>query len=56
MHKGRGITDAAFDAVMEDLVATLNKLNVPDREKSDVLAILQPMKTAIVQTKMESRE
>jgi hemoglobin len=56
VHKGRGITSEAFDAVVEDLVATLNKLNVPAKEKSDVLAILKPMKTAIVETKAESHE
>jgi len=35
--------------VVEDLVATLDKLNVPDREKSDLLGILGPMKMAVVQ-------
>jgi len=56
VHKGRGISSEAFDAVIADLVDTLGKLNVPDKEKSDVLAILKPMKTAIVETKVESHE
>ncbi len=49
VHRGRGITSDAFDAVIEDLVATLSKLKVLAKEKSDVLAILTPMKTSIVE-------
>ena len=30
-HKGRGVTDEAFNAVVGDLVATLEKLHVPRR-------------------------
>jgi hemoglobin len=48
-HKGRGITSAAFNAVVEDLVATLDKFKVPEKEKSQLLGILGPMKPAIVQ-------
>ena len=48
-HKGRGVTEEAFQAVVEDLVATLEKLKVPDTEKSDLLGLLAPMKPAIVQ-------
>lgn len=47
-HKGRGITEAAFNAVVEDLVATLDKFNVPAKEKSDLLALLGPLKAAVV--------
>lgn len=47
-HKGRGVTEAAFQAVVEDLVATLEKLHVPEKEKSEVLGLLGPMKAAIV--------
>jgi hypothetical protein len=32
--------------VVEDLIATLDKLHVPEREKSDLLGILAPMKPA----------
>ncbi len=49
VHKGRRITGEAFDAVIDDLVSTLTKLNVPEKEKSDVLTILKAMKTAIVE-------
>jgi hemoglobin len=48
-HRGRGVTEEAFQAVVEDLVATLDKLHVPEKEKSEVLGILAPLKTAIVQ-------
>lgn len=48
-HKGRGITAEAFDAVVEDLVATLDSLKVPAKEKDQLLAILGPMKPAVVQ-------
>jgi len=48
-HKGRGVTGAAFDAVVQDLVAVLDKLKVPAKEKSDVLSLLGPLKTVIVQ-------
>ena len=48
-HKGRGVTGEAFDAVVEDLVAVLNDLKVPAKEKADVLGLLGPLKTVIVQ-------
>jgi hemoglobin len=47
-HKGRGVTGEAFQAVVDDLVATLEKLHVPEKEKSEVLGLLAPMKAAIV--------
>lgn len=48
-HRGRGVTSEAFDAVVQDLVAVLDKLKVPEKEKSEVLAILGPLKSSIVQ-------
>ena len=30
-HRGRGVTNEAFQAVVEDLVATLEKLRVPEK-------------------------
>jgi hemoglobin len=50
-HKGRGVTDEAFQAVVSDLVATLDKFKVPEKEKGQLLGILGPMKPAIVQDK-----
>lgn len=48
-HKGRKVTAAAFDAVVEDLVAVLQKLKVPAKEKAEILALLGPLKSVIVQ-------
>jgi hemoglobin len=48
-HRGRGITGDAFDAVVEDLTATLEKLRVPEREKAQLLGMLAPMKSMVVQ-------
>jgi len=47
-HAGMGITDADFNALVEDLVATLDKFKVPEKEKSELLAVLGPMKKDIV--------
>jgi|SRR5690242_11419478 len=49
VHKGRAITTEAFNAVVEDLVASLDKFKVPEREKNQLIGILAPMKPAIVQ-------
>jgi hemoglobin len=48
-HKGREVTSEAFDAVVEDLVAVLGQLKVPEREKGELLGILGPLKASIVQ-------
>jgi len=48
-HHGRGITEAAFNAVVEDLIATLDKFNVPAKEKQDLLNLLGPLKAAVVE-------
>jgi hemoglobin len=48
-HKGRGITDEAFNAVVDDLTATLAKLKVPDKEQKQLMALLGPLKAAVVQ-------
>jgi hemoglobin len=48
-HKGRGVTNEAFNAVAEDLVATLDKFKVPEKEKSEVLKLVGGLKPAIVQ-------
>jgi hemoglobin len=50
-HRGRGVTEEAFNAVVGDLIATLDKLKVPEKEKGQLLGILGPMKPAIVQDK-----
>jgi hemoglobin len=47
-HAGMGITDADFNALVEDLVATLDKFKVPEKEKGELLGLLGPMKKDIV--------
>ena len=47
-HKGMGITDADFNALVGDLQTTLNKFKVPDKEQSELLGILGPLKPQIV--------
>jgi len=48
-HKGRRVTSAAFDAVVEDLTAVLDELKVPVAEKNELLGALAPLKSQIVQ-------
>ena len=48
-HTGMGIDDAAFDALVEDLVKALDKFAVPEQEKGELLAVLGPMRSAIVE-------
>jgi hemoglobin len=48
-HAGMGINSADFDALVQDLVATLNKFKVGEREKNELLAVLGPMKKDIVE-------
>ena len=47
-HAGMNISDAEFGALVEDLVKSLDKFKVPEKEKNEVLAILGPMKGDIV--------
>jgi hemoglobin len=48
-HMGMGVSDADFDALVEDLVWALDKLHVGKTEKHQLLAALGPMKTDIVE-------
>lgn len=47
-HKGMNITDAQFNALVEDLKKSLDKFKVPEKEQGDLLAVLGPMKPQIV--------
>ncbi|HMG34367.1 MAG TPA: group 1 truncated hemoglobin [Blastocatellia bacterium] len=47
-HKGMGITDADFNALVEDLVKALDKFNVGAQEKKELLGALGGMKGDIV--------
>ena len=48
-HRGRAVTSEAFDAVAEDLVAQLDHLKVPAKEKNEVMGIIGSLKPSIVQ-------
>jgi hemoglobin len=49
VHDGMGIANAHFDALVKDLVATLDKFSVPVQEKNELLALLGPMRKDIVE-------
>ena len=48
VHAGKGITEAEWNATVEDLVKSLNKFKVPAKEQQELLAVLGPMKKDIV--------
>jgi hemoglobin len=47
-HEGMFIRADEFDALIEDLEKSLDKLHVPPREKGEVLAILRQMKGSVI--------
>jgi hemoglobin len=47
-HTGLGITDGDWDASVKHLIATLDKFRVPEKEKSEVLSAISPLKGDIV--------
>jgi hemoglobin len=47
-HKGMNISDADFNALVEDLVAALDQFHVGATEKNELLGALGPMKGDIV--------
>lgn len=47
-HTGMSLTDAHFNALVEDLTGALNQFNVPEREKGELLGALGGMKADIV--------
>jgi hemoglobin len=53
-HDGMGVTAGEFDALVEDLVATLDTFSVPAAEQQELLGILGPLRADIVE--IESSE
>jgi hemoglobin len=47
-HEGMNIRDDEFDALVEDVVKSLDKFKVPPREKGELRAILVQMRNAVV--------
>jgi len=48
-HAGMGIGSADFDALVQDLVASLDKFMVKDADKQALLGVLGPLKKDIVE-------
>lgn len=53
-HQGMGVTAGEFDALVEDLVASINHFAVPQAEQEELLGLLGPMRGDIVE--VESSE
>ena len=53
-HDGMAVTAGEFDALVEDLVATLGEVDVPQAEQNELLGLLEPMRSDIVE--VESAE
>lgn len=50
-HKNMGVTAGEFNALVEDLVKTLDKFKVPEKEKNELLSALGGMKGDITESK-----
>jgi hemoglobin len=48
-HRNMKVTEGEFNALVEDLVKALDKFNVPEAEKNELLGALAPMKADIVE-------
>lgn len=48
-HAGMGVTAGEFDALVEDLVSTLEGFQVPKAERDELLGLLAPMRGEIVE-------
>ena len=48
-HKGMGIDQADYTAAKNHLVATLEKFNVPERERDDVMTFISSIENDIVE-------
>ena len=48
-HRDMAVTAGEFDALVEDLVATLNAFSVPAREQGELLGVLGPLRGDIVE-------
>ncbi len=49
VHKGMGLSNAHFDAFVNDLVASLNQFKIAEQDRNALLAILAPMRKDIVE-------
>jgi hemoglobin len=51
-HAGLAITNEAFDKVLDHLLAVLTDVGVPAVTSAKILAILQPLRTDVVQSSL----
>ena len=51
LHAGMKITDAEFNAIAADLVASLDKFKVPQKEKDELMAVVGSTRGDIVEMK-----
>jgi hemoglobin len=47
-HKGMKITEAEWDATVQDLIQAMVNKGVPEKERNELIALLAPMKKDIV--------
>lgn len=50
-HQGLNISESEWQATVKDLVSSLNKFNVPEKEQTELLAIVEGTKLDIVSEK-----
>lgn len=48
-HEGMNVTSGEFDALVQDLVATLNHFKVGKKEQDEILGVLGPLEPDIVE-------
>jgi hemoglobin len=48
-HAGMGVTAGEFDALVTDLVASLDHFDVPKEDQEELLGVLGPMRDEIVE-------
>ena len=53
-HRGMSVTGGEFAALVEDLVATLDSFSVPPAEKDELLGILGPLRSDIVEEETDA--
>jgi hemoglobin len=53
-HDGMGVTAGEFDALVGDLVATLDQFSVPSAEQNELLGILGPLRSDIVSVESDA--
>jgi hemoglobin len=52
-HRNMGVTAGEFDALVEDLVASLEHFKVPPAEQDELLGLLGPMRSDIVEAETD---